>query len=186
MKAKPVATTVLLTLSAMATTASFACGDKLAMIGGGVSFERIAQAANPGSVVLLMAPDSPLYQADQQLRLADSLRRSGHTVRRVASEAELETALSQKAADVVIVYWTDAAQVNGRLASSAGAPTVVPVVYREAPAQVTNVSQQSTCVADVEKRRGRQLTETVDRVLEQRKAGHPACSTTASVTQHST
>jgi hypothetical protein len=51
---------------------------------------------------------------------------------------------------------------------------------------VTNVTQQSACVADVEKRRGRQLTETVDRVLQQRKAGHTACSTTAPVTQHST
>jgi hypothetical protein len=185
MNARRLATAALFALPAMAG-AAFACGDKLAMIGGGVSFERIAQTANPGSVVLLMAPDSPLYQADQQLRLADSLRRSGHTVRRVGSEAELESALSQKPADVVIVYWTDAAQVNERLASATRAPTVVPVVYREAAAEVTNATRQSSCVADVEKRRGRQLAETVDRVLGQRKAGHSTCSTSAPAMQHST
>jgi hypothetical protein len=186
MNARPLVAGIVLAASVAASAGAFACGDKLAMIGGGVSFERIAQTANPGSVVLLIAPDSPLYQADQQLKLADSLRRSGHTVRRVASESELESALSQQAADVVVVYWTDAAQVHDRLAATSPAPTVVPVVYRATPAQLTDANQQSTCTADVEKRRGRQLAETVERVLEQRKAGAPTCAAPAPSDQHST
>jgi len=186
MNAKHLAAGIVLALSVAAPATAPACGDKLAMIGGGVSFERIAQTAHPGSVVLLIAPDSPLYQADQQLRLADSLRRSGHNVRRVASQSELENALNQQAADVVVVYWTEAAQVHDRLAAASPAPTVVPVVYRATPAQLTDANQQSTCTADVEKRRGRQLAETVDRVLEQRKSGTPACRTAAPGDQHST
>jgi hypothetical protein len=106
--------------------------------------------------VLLIAPDSPFSQAETELKLTDSLRRTGHSVRRVASEAELETALHQEGADVVVVYWTDAGTVNDRLAAAtSGAPTVVPVVYHATASQLSDATAQSRCVAQVEKRRGR-------------------------------
>jgi hypothetical protein len=172
MSAKPVYVFAAIALS-VATTAAFACGDKLAMIGGGVSFERISQSAHPGRVVMLIAPDSPFSQADNDLKLADSLRRTGHSVRRVSSEAELKAALDKEAADVVVVYWTDAGAVNSELRTAAAAPTVVPVVYHPTPAQLNDATTKSKCVAQVEKRRGRELAETVDRVVGKRKSGQP-------------
>ena len=171
MSAKHVLVTIALSA---ATTAALACGDKLAMIGGGVSFERISQSAHPGRVVMLIAPDSPFSQADSDLKLADSLRRTGHSVRRVASEAELKAALDKEAADVVVVYWTDAGTVSSDLHAAAAAPTVVPVVYHPTPAQLNDATAQSKCVAQVEKRRGRELAETVDRVVGKRKSGQPS------------
>jgi hypothetical protein len=162
------------------TTVAFACGDKLSMIGGGVSFERIAQTSHPGSVVMLIEPDSPLSRAETDLKLTESLRRTGHSVRRVASTQELESVLRQQSADVVVVYWTDAGTVNGQLhGPSASSPTVVPVVYQATPEQLHDATAQSKCLADVEKRRGRQLTETVNRAMQQRKAGQPFCVATA-------
>jgi hypothetical protein len=160
-----------LALSSVAAPA-IACGDKLAMIGGGVSFDRVASATQPGNVVLLIAPDSPLSRADADLGLTDSLRRTGHSVRRVHSEAELQAALRQEQADVVVVYWTEADAIADAFHSDATtAPTVVPVAYRATPAQLADAAAQSKCIADVEKRRGKQLAETVDRVLAKRKAG---------------
>jgi hypothetical protein len=186
MSAKTLQFLGLIAMSAVAT-AAWACGDKLAMIGGGVSFERVSQTAHPGRVVLLIAPDSPFSQAETELKLTDSLRRTGHSVRRVASEAELETALHQEGADVVVVYWTDAGSVNDRLAAStSGAPTVVPVVYHASASQLSDATAQSKCVAQVEKRRGRQLNETIDRAVEKRKSGQPLDCATARGTDQST
>jgi len=187
MSAKPVQLLCLIAMSAVAT-AAWACGDKLAMIGGGVSFERLSQTAHPGRVVLLIAPDSPFSQAETELKLTDSLRRTGHSVRRVASEAELETALHQEGADVVVVYWTDVGTVNDRLtaASASGAPTVVPVVYHATASQLSDATAKSRCVAQVEKRRGRQLAETVERAVEKHKSGQPLDCTAAHATNQST
>ena len=186
MSAKPVQLLCLIAMSAVAT-AAWACGDKLAMIGGGVSFERLSQTAHPGRVVLLIAPDSPFSQAETELKLTDSLRRTGHSVRRVASEAELETALHQEGADVVVVYWTDAGTVNDRLvAGTSGAPTVVPVVYHATASQLSDATAQSKCVAQVEERRGRQLAETVERAVERHKSGQALDCTAAHGTDQST
>jgi hypothetical protein len=186
MSAKSLGLAIAIALSTVAATA-MACGDKLAMIGGGVSFERISQTAHPGRVVLLIAPDSPFSQADTDLKLTESLRRSGHSVRRVASESELEAALDKEAADVVVVYWTDAGTVNSRLgAATTTAPTVVPVVYHPTAGQLSDATAQSKCVAQVDKRRGRQLNETIDRAVEKRKSGQPLDCASAQVTPTST
>src|SRR5262245_28891506 len=180
MTAKPVTLAAMIALSSV-TTVAFGCGDKLAMIGGGVSFERISQTAYPGRVVMLIEPDSPLSRADADLKLTESLRRTGHTVRRVASTQELESTLRQEAADVVVVYWTEAGTVSSQLPEAkAAAPTLVPVVYHATPEQLHDATSQSKCVAEVEKRRGRQLTETVNRAVQQRKSGQPLnCTVTA-------
>ena len=173
MSAKSLSLVVATALSVFAC-AGWACGDKLAMIGGGVSFERVSQAAYPGRVVMLVEPGSPLSQADADLKLTESLKRTGHSVRRVASEAELETALSNEAADVVVVYWTDAGAVKTKLGTATPAtPTIVPVVYHPTPAQLSDANAQAKCVTQVEKRRGRQLSDTVERVVEKRKTGQP-------------
>ena len=185
MNAKPLVAAAALAIPVFASTA-LACGDKLAMIGGGVSFERISHATNPGSVVLLIAPGSPFSQADDELKLAESLRKTGHTVRRVSSTAELESALRDSPVDVVVAYWTDANAVAQKLGGSASAaPTVVPVVYQATPAQLSDATAGSKCVAEVEKRRGKQLAETVDKVLQKRKSGQPVTCTTGGA-QHST
>jgi hypothetical protein len=183
MTTKPVTLAVMIALSSV-TTVALACGDKLAMIGGGVSFERIAQTAHPGSVVMLIEPDSPLSRADSDLKLSESLRRTGHSVRRVASTQELESTLRQQSADVVVVYWTEAGNVTSQLgAATSTAPAVVPVVYHATPEQLHDATTQSKCVAEVEKRRGRQLTETVNRAVQQRKSGQPfSCATSATQT----
>ena len=169
MNCKLLARAICLAMSSLATPA-ISCGDKLAMIGGGVSFDRVAAATQLGSVVLLVAPDSPLSRADADLGLTDSLRRTGHTVRQVHSEVELQAALRQHQADVVVVYWTEAESIADAFGSDATSrPIVVPVAYRATPTQLANAP--SKCIADVEKRRGKQLMETIDRVLTRRKAG---------------
>jgi hypothetical protein len=58
-----------------------ACGDKLSMMGGGVSFEMLNPSLHQGRVVMYITPGSPLHKANAELR--KSLERAGHKVRSV-------------------------------------------------------------------------------------------------------
>src|SRR5262245_55162196 len=78
---------------------SFACGDKLAALGGGVPFNRIQAVAHPGNVILYLNPESRFAGANADIGLDRALTRAGHTVRIVASRGDLERAMNEAEAD---------------------------------------------------------------------------------------
>ena len=88
-----------------------ACGDKLSMMGGGVSFELVNPTRHRGNVVLFVTPDSPLRLSKREQTLEKTLRRAGHTVRVVNSPAELASALQAGNVDIVL---TDAQEATPR------------------------------------------------------------------------
>ena len=111
---------------------ALACGDKLAMIGGGVSFERLAQTATPGRCRLLIAPDSPLSQAETGLKLTEAAAH-GHPCG-ASPRTELESALHEEGADVGRRLLDRCRDRRRSAAASVGSsPTVVPVVYHATP-----------------------------------------------------
>lgn len=160
-------------LAATAAQACPACGDKLSLVGGGVSFERVSQAV-PGRIVLLTEPGSPLQAANADLGLADEFKRAGHDVRVVTDPAELDQLVGEQWADVVIAHWKVAAAATGKLGSGKGAPTVVPVSYKSDDAAAAKAAGSGKCVSQADLRNGRKLTEAVDKVLERRRKGEPA------------
>ena len=152
-------------------TAALACGDKLSVIGGGVSFDRVNQ--HRGNVVMLVEPNSSLRAANDALKLRQALEYAGNKVRTVDTPAELDTVLEQGKTDVVLVSWGESGKLQAQLANRSGSPTVLPVAYKADPAELTTASRQGTCYARVEQREDKRLVRTVGRVLEQREKKQP-------------
>jgi hypothetical protein len=159
-------------LAATAAPACPACGDKLSLVGGGVSFERVNQIA-PGRIVVLAEPGSPLQTADHDLGLVAEFKRAGHDVRVVADPNELDRALHEQGADVVVAHWSEAAATAARLGTSATSPTVIPVAYKADDAAAAKAAGSGKCVSQAADRHGRKLSDTIGKVLEKRRKGEP-------------
>jgi DNA-binding NtrC family response regulator len=157
-----------------------ACGDKLSVIGGGVSFDRVSQ--HRGNVVMLVEPNSSLRAADNDLKLRQALEYAGNKVRTVETPAELANVLNMGKTDVVLVSWGDAGKLQEQLANGSRAPTVLPVAYKTDPAELTAASKQGACYARAEQRQNKQLVMTVGRVLEQREKNQPVVCKPAAAT----
>jgi hypothetical protein len=160
-------------LAATAAQACPACGDKLSLVGGGVSFERV-NAGPPGRVVVLAEPGSALQAADTDLNLVASLKRTGHDVKVAATPSELERIVHDQGADVVLAHWTEAATTADRLGKGSAAPTVVAVSYKSQDLADATAAGVDKCVCQAEARKGKKLAETIDKVIGQRRKGDPA------------
>lgn len=146
-----------------------ACGDKLAVIGGGVRFDRVSQNRYRGSVVMLVAPDSPLRAANDTLKLRQALEAAGHRVRAVESSDELTLALDQAKADVVLVSWDRAGQVKAQLAGRLPSPTVLPFTAKADLVLVSEAGSPGYCLAVAEQPGDTRFVKAVDRVMQQRR-----------------
>jgi len=117
--------TVLLTLLATALVGgnAYACGDSLYRVGKGVSY-RTYTAPLPGSVLVYGEGEGPEL-------LAKELARSGHGVRLVTNDQELQAELGSGAYDVVIAAYSAQSTVVAKADSASGAPTFLPVALTE-------------------------------------------------------
>jgi len=113
--------TVLLTALATALVAgnAYACGDSLYRVGKGVSY-RVYTAPLPGSVLVY-------GEGEGAEQLAKELARSGHGVRLVSNDEELQAELGSGAYDVVIAAYSDQLTVEPSAKAAAGAPVFLPV-----------------------------------------------------------
>lgn len=159
--------------AATAAEACPACGDKLSLVGGGVSFERVSQAT-PGRIVVFAEPGSPLQAAETDLGLVAEFKRAGHDVKVVADANELDRVVREQGADVVVAHWSEAAATAGRLGTGGTSPTVVPVSYKADDAAAAKAAGSGKCVSQADKGNGRKLSETIGKVLERRRKGEPA------------
>lgn len=96
-----------------------ACGDSLYRVGKGVSY-RAYTAPLPGSVLVY-------GQGEGAELLARELARSGHGVRFVSNDQELQAEIGSGAYDVVIAAYTDHSAVESTTSSTANAPTFIPI-----------------------------------------------------------
>lgn len=110
-------------LASLATTLvagnAFACGDSLYRVGKGVSY-RVYTAPLPGSVLVY-------GQGESAEQLAQELARSGHGVRLVSNDQELQAEIGSGAYDVVIAAYSDHSAVESTNSAAANAPTFLPV-----------------------------------------------------------
>jgi hypothetical protein len=158
-----------------------ACGDKLSVIGGGVSFDRVSQ--HRGNVVMLVEPNSSLRAANDDLKLRQALEYAGNKVSTVETSAELTRVLDLGKTDVVLVSWGEAGRLQEQMVNRSRSPTVLPVAYKTDPAELTAAGKQGACFARAEHRQDKQLVRTVGRVLEQREKNLPVvCKVAADTT----
>ncbi|MDH3441100.1 MAG: hypothetical protein OEM63_10130 [Gammaproteobacteria bacterium] len=117
--------TVLLTALAVSLIGgnAYACGDSLYRVGKGVSY-RVYTAPLPGSVLVY-------GEGEGAELLAQELARSGHGVRLVQNDEELQAELGSGAYDVVIAAYADQSSVASSASGASGAPTFLPVALTE-------------------------------------------------------
>ncbi len=161
-------------LAATAAEACPACGDKLSLVGGGVSFERVGQSVPPGRIILLAEPGSPVQAADSDLGLAAEFKRAGHDVTVVTDSNELDRVVREQGADVVVAHWKQATATAGLLGKDKSSATVVSLSYKADDAAAAKAAGVDKCVCQADKGKGRKLTDTVNKVLDQRRKGLPA------------
>ena len=149
-------------LTVLATTlvagTAFACGDSLYRVGKGVSY-RVYTAPLPGSVLVY-------GQGESAEQLAQELARSGHGVRLVSNNEELQAELGSGAYDVVIAAYSDQPTIEPSAKAAAGAPTFLPVALTAD--EQAQASQQYDRVMLAEKDEIKHYLKAIHQTLKQR------------------
>ena len=115
---------------------AIACGDSMYRVGKGVSY-RVYTAPLPGSVLVY-------GQSEGAKQLAEALAQSGHGVRFVESQADLELELSSGSYDVVIASYDD----HDAVEANASGTSYLPVVASKDEVREAEGSYSQVMVAD--------------------------------------
>lgn len=115
---------------------AIACGDSMYRVGKGVSY-RVYTAPLPGSVLVY-------GQSDGARQLAEALAHSGHGVRYVENEADLQAELSSGSYDVVIASYDEHDMVE----ANASGTSYLPVVASKDEVKVAEGRYAKVMVAD--------------------------------------
>jgi hypothetical protein len=118
---------------------AFACGDSLYRVGKGVSY-RVYTAPLPGSVLVY-------GESEGAKELAEALAQSGHGVRLVDNEMDLNMELQSGTYDVVIAPYSDHGTVEASGGSSSST-TYLPVAVSKDEEKVANQSYGKVMLAD--------------------------------------
>lgn len=134
----------LVLLAAVFSADAIACGESLHRVGKGVTY-RIYTAPLPGSVLVYAASEAAK-------EMADALARSGHGVRLVASEAELESELATGDYDVVIAPYSEREVVEaGTSKRTTAGPTFLPIAHDREEQRLARQSYDRVMLADRDK-----------------------------------
>ena len=134
--------TRIVLLATLATTLFagnvLACGDSLYRVGKGVSY-RVYTAPLPGSVLVY-------GEGEGAEMLAKELTRSGHGVRLVSDNEELQAELGSGAYDVVIAAYSEKSTVAQD--ANGDAPTFLPVALTEEEEKQAREEHERVMVAE--------------------------------------
>jgi hypothetical protein len=138
MKMRVVLITTL--LAGFFTFNAYACGDSLYRVGKGVSY-RIYTAPLPGSVLVY-------GQSESAKQLADALAQSGHGVRLVDNEMDLNAELETGNYDVVIAPYSDHTTVESNSEVTESATTYLPVALNDEEEVLASETYSKVMVAN--------------------------------------
>ena len=134
--------TRIVLLASLATTLLagnvLACGDSLYRVGKGVSY-RVYTAPLPGSVLVY-------GEGEGAELLAKELARSGHGVRLVSDDEELQAELASGTYDVVIAAYSEKSAVAQD--TNADAPTFLPVALTREEEKEAREEHERVMVAE--------------------------------------
>ena len=117
---------------------AFSCGDSLYRVGKGVSY-RVYTAPLPGSVLVY-------GQSEGARQLAEALAQSGHGVRLVENEMELNNELQSGNYDVVIAPYSEHGAVES--GSSTVSATYLPVAMNNDEAKAAKENYPKVMLAE--------------------------------------
>jgi ABC-type amino acid transport substrate-binding protein len=119
-------------IAALSGTAALACGDKLLAIGRGLRFQR-ADAAHEANLVVYSA-GTQNSAALTSAKLQTTLRRAVHRLQLVQGGSELDQALKTGRVDVMLIDFTDIAEIRQRLQSAPSKPVILPILVKPSKA----------------------------------------------------
>jgi hypothetical protein len=139
----------------------------------GVPFDRVQTHRADALIVLLAPPGSDLRRLNDDDRLSHALERAGLVVLVVESERELDQALNERSADIVLADGADSVLLRGRLAGVAAGPLVLAVVPGTGAAMTLAAKQ---CQVQAPAGKSRQFVKQVESFVSARQSGAtPAC-----------
>ena len=144
-----------------------ACGDK---------YLRLATRLGPGyaaehraTVLIYMPPGSAVPAAAKSLRLHEALKRAGHSVYAVESEADLETTLAKRAYDIVIADGSTVGTLAARVRRGVGRPSLIPLFDKQqSKQQLGDARTRLGCLIAAREKVAYAVAE-IDHVMELRK-----------------
>ena len=123
-----------------AAGSAFACGDSLYRVGKGVSY-RVYTAPLPGSVLVY-------GEGEGAEMLAKELARSGHGVRLVSNNEELQAEMGSGDYDVVIAAYSEKSSVAPGTGAAADAPIFLPVALTEEEEELARAEHERVLLAE--------------------------------------
>ena len=142
---------------------AFSCGDKFLVVGRGM---RYGTAKYPATILIYS------HNNEQSKDLQSILKMAGHKLQTVSTETDLLSSVNATRYDIVLMDLNDAVMFEQKVETTKNKPAVVPVIYSETGAEVSNAVSKYDCILHGEKK-NRNLVKVVDSVMEEKTKGAP-------------
>ena len=166
-----IAAAIVVTLALQNAVPIDACGDKLLMLGRGLRFQS-HHTPRAAAVLLYLPAAARSGGALSDPRLESALTEAGHTVRTVASRAEMSDALRTGQYDVLVADLAEAPALQRNPVAGASNPILLPAVYllaatnqQQAKSDTARAAKDFSLVVQVPGRAGHYCAA-VDRAME--------------------
>jgi hypothetical protein len=165
MMARIVIGTLLLVVSVCASNRLAACGDKYLNLGLGTHYHRSLAERRAAAILMYANPASELSKLLTTLSVEAAMRKDGYQPTIASSSAELDALLHTRKWDVIVVDGPDAPSVAQRLATTAGAPHLVPVLTKPTKDQLKQAEKIYDTVINTPSK-NRAFVEVVDDAMD--------------------
>ena len=142
-----------------------ACGDKL-----GVPFARIHSGHQADRIIFFARRDSELRSFNKRAGLSRRMERSGHTVRIIDNDEDLDGALRANQTDLVLAEPADAIALRTRFTGDSSAPLVLSLVAVATAAADAN-PELPRCQLQAAVDQSESVLHTIERFISGRRAG---------------
>jgi len=124
---------------------TFACGDKLVIVGRGMRPKRV-KGSVPASILVYADPKGSMPAALEEGHLRQDLEKAGHRVRSVGTREELDSALDTGSYDLVFTDIKSAPAIETEAKGASSKPTVLPTLFNPSDADLAAATKDYRCV----------------------------------------
>jgi len=131
---------IFVAIAALSGTTALACGDKLLAVGRGLRFQHVSAAHEAN--LLIYSAGTQNGAALSSTKLQTTLRRAVHRLQLVQGGSELDQALKTGRVDVMLVDFTDIAEITQQLQSASSKPVILPILVKASKTALAAAQKQ--------------------------------------------